>query len=171
MNGPRPVEPPKPQPTNNPTPFRSPRKDFMLYNIINPSDPMTFRAPDLQIAALSMFLLSEGKFGADSLEDGGEDVPIFITGGAQAWWGERFDETIDAAIMRRADAIADALDSLVYGEQDLRVDFDAQLSAIEDETARSAFIRDWNEDHRVSDNNIADAAAGISEQLREKFAA
>lgn len=143
----------------------------MLYDIINPSDSMTFRAPDLQVAALSMFLLSEGKFGADCREDGGENVPIFALGGAQAWWDSKFDEPIDAAIIRRAGEVADALDSLVYGDWSTRSIFERELATIGGDEARQDFIHEWNDENRSSTNEIGAAASGIADQLREKYAA
>lgn len=143
----------------------------MLYDIINPSDTMSFRAPDLQVAALSMFLLSDGKFGADCREGGGEDVPIFLLGGAQAWWDEKFDTSIDETIIRRAVDVADALDSIVYGDWGSRPHFEQQLKAFEDEQARRDFIETWNDEHRSSMNNVVEVASGIAEQLREKYAA
>lgn len=147
------------------------RKTFMLYDIINPSDCVTFRAPDLQVAALSMFLLSEGKFGADCREGDGENVPIFLMGGAMEWWDGKFDEKIDNAIVRRAGEIADALDSVVYGDWGTRPVFERELEAIEGDEAKRAFVDEWNDEHRSSMNNIRSAATGIAAQLREKYAA
>jgi len=143
----------------------------MLYDILNPSDPMSFRAPDLQIAALSMFLLSNGKFGADCREGGGEDVPVFLFGGAQAWWDEKFDTSIDDTIIRRAGEVADALDSIIYGDWGSRPRFEQQLEKIGDAQARRDFIDTWNDEHRSSLNNVVEVASGIAEQLREKYAA
>lgn len=144
----------------------------MLYAIINPSDDLTFEAPDLEVAALSIFLLSNGQYGADCQEDGvrDADVPIFLMGGAQAWWGARFTQSIEEAIKARAADIATALDSLVYGSVADRAAFDAMQSSLETDAERRAHAEDWADRKRSSDADIAGTAAEIAANLRRLYA-
>ena len=60
----------------------------MEYELINPSDPYTFIAADYETAVLAVFCLGPA-YGARP-KDGGEDVPIFLFGGAVKWYAEKF---------------------------------------------------------------------------------
>lgn len=60
----------------------------MEYEFINPSDRYTFIAADYETAVLAVFCLGPA-YGAKPKDDG-EDVPIFIFGGAvEPWNGTR----------------------------------------------------------------------------------
>ena len=50
----------------------------MLYELINPSDPVTFEAPDLKVAALVTIILGQGQYGAQPVDDSAEGVPIML---------------------------------------------------------------------------------------------
>ena len=84
----------------------------MLFDIVSPEpESAVFEAPDLQIAALTMFLLTNGQYGADCMESD-LYVPVFLAGGALEWWRSQFDGTIEGAVVARAAEVADALESL-----------------------------------------------------------
>lgn len=89
----------------------------MKFNIVNPSDPYTMEAPDLEIAAVAGCFLGVGKYplagiGADS----GEHVPGFMYGGHDEWFTEQFGsnflETSERVIEQRGEELALALDSV-----------------------------------------------------------
>lgn len=96
----------------------------MKFEIINPSDPYTMEADDLQIAAVAVCLLGDGKYAAKGVEaDSGQDVPIFLFGGVDEWFTEKFGmdyfETASHTLNNRNDALARAFESvkLARGER------------------------------------------------------
>ncbi|MGQ3051056.1 MAG: hypothetical protein ACT6S0_04665 [Roseateles sp.] len=89
----------------------------MKFNLINPSDAYHFEADDLEIAAVMVCVLGAGKYGADPLgADRANGVPVFIFGGHDAWFTERFgrsfEGTVEHCLETRADALARAFDSV-----------------------------------------------------------
>lgn len=90
----------------------------LQFELVNPSDPYTFTAPNLETAALAVVLLGRGRYGAKSL-DGGKDVPIFLLGGHDEWFTENFGRTVQESLDHIAhEAIAACLDTLaIDGER------------------------------------------------------
>lgn len=90
----------------------------LRFELINPSDPYTFTAPDLETAALAVVLLSRGQYGGKSL-DGGNDVPIFLFGGHNEWFTEKFGRTVQESLDHIAhEAIAACLDTFTLGREE-----------------------------------------------------
>lgn len=87
----------------------------MKFEIVNPSDPYTMQADDLRIAALACILLGEGKYGLRS-EDGSTAMPLFILGGHDAWFVEKFGATLqhvyDSIVADSLPALAACLESV-----------------------------------------------------------
>lgn len=137
----------------------------MLYDLVNPSDAVTFVAPDLKIAACVTILLGGGQYGADPIEEGAESVPIMIFGNGDAWWTEHFDEPRDGVVERHADAIAEALRTVCYGGSKTRALFDSALAAIDDPEKKAAFVAEWNDRHRTSLNNIMGRAQDLAARV------
>lgn len=92
----------------------------MKYEITNPSDPVFMQAPDLEIAAIAVVLLGEGKYGAEATDGVSPSVPIFLLGGADEWFtetlGRSIVDTIGSVKATRMDALAAALESVAYPE-------------------------------------------------------
>ena len=89
----------------------------MKFDICNPSDPYTMEAPDLEIAAVAVSLLGDGRYPLTGLgDDKGQDVPPFLFGGHDEWFtskfGMNFEETVTKAIRHRSQELAAALDSV-----------------------------------------------------------
>jgi len=94
----------------------------MKFELINPSDPYTLEADDLEVAAVACCFLGDGKYGLDALgEDAnkGNNVPIFLLGGHDEWFmskfGRNFDATAEHVLDHRKEALARAFDSLTLG--------------------------------------------------------
>lgn len=131
----------------------------MIYEVINPSDAVTFEAPSDRIAQLATLLLGEGAYGLER-EDGARDVlPIFLFGGADQWLSEHFPEGYGEAVDADGLEIAKALRSLGYCK--VR-DRKAMIAAIGTDAA--ALAR-WNDVKRSSLNNIGKRAQQIAEAL------
>ena len=82
----------------------------MKFEISNPSDPYEMEVPDLEIAAIVICLLGNGKYGGKSL-DGSPDVPFFLFGGADEWFtatfGTDYETTVTSALhSRNAELVA-----------------------------------------------------------------
>lgn len=119
----------------------------MKFEIINPSDPYTMETDDLQIAAVAVCLLGDGKYAAKEIDgDTGQDVPIFLFGGVDEWFTEKFGmdygETASHTLNNRNDALARAFESVTLGRAE-----------------------------RSSLNDIGGRAQAIAKAIREKAAA
>lgn len=92
----------------------------MKFEIVNPSDPYTIEADDLQIAAVAICLLGDGKYmGKGVGDDAGQEVPFFLFGGLDEWFTEKFSmgyfATATHALNNRNDALARAFESVTLG--------------------------------------------------------
>jgi hypothetical protein len=143
----------------------------MYYELVNPSDPVTFQAPDLKIAALVTLILGHGQFAANPEDENAEGVPLMLFGGAEEWWNERFQEPMENAGDRDRERLAIALRSVCYGSTTDRKLYDSALLAITDPEKRAGFIAEWNDRHRSSMNNIMGRAHSIAERLEQPAAA
>lgn len=143
----------------------------MYYNLVNPSDPVTFEAPDLKIAALVTLILGHGQYAADPYDDSAEGVPLMPFGGAEEWWNEHFQEPMENAWKSDRERLAAALRSVCYGSITDRELYDSALRAITDAEKRAGFIAEWNDCNRSSMNNIMGLAHSIAERLDQPAAA
>lgn len=139
-------------------------KEYML---INPSDPYTFEAEDFETAALVVFSLSTAY--AAEPKDGGEEVPIFLFGGAEKWFTETFSKTFEEAISDpgTVEKLAQALASMMLGDFKDRARYNAALEAITDPEKKAAFIEKWQDGHS-SLNNIGGSAHAMARALRTR---
>jgi hypothetical protein len=91
---------------------------LLRFELVNPSDPFTFTASSLEVAAQAVLLIGEGTFGGKSL-DGGTDVPIFIFGrDPDPWFQENFGKTAEESFDTRDDnALAECFESFTLGRE------------------------------------------------------
>jgi len=94
----------------------------MQFEIINPSDPYTMTAPDLEVAAVAVSLLGDGKYPLKGLgDDAGQDVPPFLFGGHDEWFASKFgmnyEATAEHVLNHRAGELAESLDSVTLGKE------------------------------------------------------
>lgn len=95
----------------------------MNFDLMNPSDPYTLEADDLQVAAVACCLLGNGKYGLTGLgDDAGQDVPVFLLGGHDEWFvskfGMNYEDTATHALNHRNDALARAFESVTLGSEE-----------------------------------------------------
>lgn len=135
----------------------------MEYELKNPSDPYTFLAEDLEVAALTVFSIST-LYGAEAKE-GGESVPIFLFGGAKEWYLERFGRTLDDGRKAKREELVSALSSMMYGGFEDRRRYEAALSAITDPEKKEEFITEWQDGHS-SLNDIGTYCHELAKRLR-----
>lgn len=138
----------------------------MQYELDNPSDPYTFIAENREIAALTVFLLGTA-FGATP-QNGGDNVPVFIFGGAAEWYKETFSRTPDEGMTALEPGVSAALASFMLGHFEDRRRYEAALNAITDDDKRKVFIDEW-QDGRTSLNNIGGYAHQLAERINAKI--
>lgn len=136
-----------------------------VYEFNSPSDPYTFEAPDLDVAAVVTFLVGGGQAGATPV-DGGDEVPIFLFGGSEAWVQTKFGRDLEpwfaVTMATRKSEIIASLESFLHGEERDRSFWG--LASREDRAA-------YNEKRRSSMNAIGKRAFALAENLRAKEAA
>jgi hypothetical protein len=146
----------------------------MIFDIINPSDACLMISDDFEAAAVAICLLGEGKYGLEQLDakplDKPLEVPMFLFGGHEEWFKTTFghDFETSAKIYRdqKTDALASALDSVVYGKlSDLKA-YDDAMELITQVDGRNEFKRRWNDRKRGSMNNIGKRAYALAKALR-----
>lgn len=143
----------------------------MLFNIVNPSDPYTIEAPSLDVAAVASILLGQGRYPFDSL-DGGENVPLFMFGGADKWTKTHFDETLMELSNRVMDTklseVVECLDSVLYGNEQDRVSFFAETNGM-DRPNFEAHRMMRQDSKRSSMNDIGERAYRMAAKLRKSI--
>jgi hypothetical protein len=135
-----------------------------VYELINPSDPYTFEAPDILVAGVAVCMLSSA-FGANRISDDIDESTPVIFG-----WQEWLDSHgIDAAWVKAHRAeIADALDSFLIGDANGRVDVQTMLAELPEEK-REAWRAQRQDRHRTSMNKIGEGAYVLAKQLRDNL--
>ena len=132
----------------------------MLYEIINPSDAVTFHAPDDKIARAVVLGLGGGKYGLKRWEDGkSTDVPCLLLflpeAGVRslliAWFGST---DLKVFLAEHRTEIVAALESCQNVGPGKREDYEAKLAAQPTAAKRRAFAKLYEDGHRSSMNMI-----------------
>lgn len=89
------------------------------YEIVNPSDKCFLTSPSLLLAAVAICLLGEGSYALTDTETGEKAVPLFLFGGHDAFFQEKFGITLNDAIGQctapeNAPQLAEVLQSVEY---------------------------------------------------------
>lgn len=140
----------------------------LLYEIINPSDPVTILAPSFEAATVATLLLGRGQYAAQPVDHEGEEVPLFLFGGFEAWFEKRFgrkEDELGAFIVEHRRDTIETLRSACTGKATDRKLFDAALAAITDDEKRKAFLAEWDDKKRSSINAIANRSHAMAESL------
>jgi hypothetical protein len=140
----------------------------MLYEVNNPSDPISFECEDDTVAAVAGLFLGEGFYGVED-EQGKRVLPVLAFGGEaslQAWLKEQ-KLNLDEFMAIRSLDVAACLESTMVAQPGMRA---AVLAAIgtEDPNERLAAIRRFNDKKRSSLNDIAARAHAMAKALRLK---
>ncbi len=130
----------------------------MIYEIINPSDAITFRADDEKVAVALAILLGNGQYGLHR-EDGKKDYPFLLFANEEQIneclkpYFNNVEEMFEYAKDHAEDMVI-AFDSVVTADKSWRIDYDKALELITDEKERQKYKDDFNDRHRSSMNNI-----------------
>jgi hypothetical protein len=140
-----------------------------VYELINPSDTVTFEADSFLIASLATILVGEGQYAAKAVGGSADqNVPFFMFGtedDLQQWFYERFKVSMGQELFKQyAQPVATCLDSFVYGN---REDYLAAQAAITDEDKRKQNIAEWDDRHRTSMNQLVKRARMLANNIRK----
>jgi uncharacterized Rossmann fold enzyme len=135
----------------------------VLYEIINPSDPITVEADDETVACVSVLVIGEGRYGLKD-QDGRTVCPLFLFGGAMEWLAKRGVE-IQSYLRDHETEIVACLESAAIGSVADRIGIIAAIGATGD---KRAALRRWNESRRTSVNDICGCAHRFAQRLRTR---
>lgn len=125
-----------------------------VWELINPSDAITFRATP-EIAALIASAMLSALYFVRSVT--GEDPPALP---------ERSETELAEASFRAA--YADAWASFAVVRPSRRAAYDAEMAAIDDAAARRTFRADWHARARTSTNDICAECWEFAERIRAR---
>lgn len=141
----------------------------MIYNIINPSDRVSFEANDLRIAQVACLLLGEGQYGLRN-EEGEEVLPILVFGGASEWLFENgFIEDpndhqgLNAFVEANKEALAAVLETTIVADTPAARE-KAKEFALQGDYLQG--LQQWNDAKRSSMNDIAGRAFALARHFR-----
>lgn len=137
----------------------------MIYKLVNPSDPYTFKADTYEIAALTALCMGT-QYGAMP-KTGDETVPVFLFTDAEEWYKENFNCSIEDGLRANREIVADALSSMLYGGFEERETYEMALESITDTEKEKVFKEKWHDRHS-SLNDIGSYAHKMAEILKSQ---
>lgn len=145
----------------------------MLFSIINPSDPYTMRASELEVAAVAVGALGFGKYGLEEISgDRSGQVPMFLTDGHDAWYmkqfGRTFEQSVNYVMANRFDEFVKALTSVHIGTPADKAAFDERAKQCPDEEALVELLHELHDAKRTSSNDIGRQAWNMAQVLVEQ---
>lgn len=146
-------------------------ENWSVWDLINPSDKITFRAPDLQIALVSVICVGNGAFAAHQLPIGaGPGVPFMwrsqdLDEFCTAQWGIGWEQVEARVINDRHVELCESLSSFMYGDAGDRKLIEELLAALPDDEARSTRLAEWNDERRTSTKNIVGSAMALAARV------
>jgi hypothetical protein len=139
----------------------------MLYEIVNPSDPITFEAEDPKVATAVGILLGRGAFSVVGEND--ERVLPILLFASEEQTEQIIEDTFGDYEKWNSEnrlAVAEALESVMVCEISDRRALNAEFEGLSRDE-KVARLRRFNDEQRSSMNDIAGAAFSAAEQLRK----
>lgn len=138
---------------------------LMLYEIINPSDPVTIEAEDLEVARAACLLLGRGAYGLRDADDN-EALPLFIFGSDEAFeaWEKAEGFSIERVMGAKLTEVIACLRSAMCCEMRDRIAIRAAVGDDPEALAR------YNDARRSSLNDICGRAFAIAKGMERKAA-
>ena len=136
----------------------------MIYNLVNMSDPYTFKADTLEVAALVCTVLGGGQYGVRSVDD--ELVVPICFGGIDEWFTNNFGHGVQKSADLHTEEdnlrynLITAFRSVVIGRLHEREEFDISYSSVSNPEEWRAKRHD---DRRTSMNDIGGRALQIAD--------
>lgn len=140
-----------------------------LYELVNPSDAYTLRAESRAVACAAALVLGAGAYALEDLSSpyaADQGMPLFLLGGGQEWFLERFGVAFASFLATRGEEIAACLDTVVIGKVPDRLLYDEAMALITEADSREKWAAVWHERKRTSLNDIGARARKLSARLR-----
>lgn len=139
-----------------------------IWNISNPSDPVTLKSDDHLLVALATCILGRGKYAAEEI--GGErKVPFFLFGGSDDWFKDTFNQSFEEAFTAAdQEKLADVLDTAALGSPSQREGYDKILDRLDTPEERNQWRAEYHDKERTSLNNICSYAWAYAEAIRQQ---
>lgn len=144
-----------------------------IYEIVNPSDPITFEAKDDLVAEACCLLVGDGKYGLtrkggnDEDEDIGAMIAFMGGDNAEAYLKDRFGDLGEFYKEHSLDMAA-ALDSFLTMDTGERKDYKLAIEMIDDPEKKQKYRDEVQGRRRSSMNDIAGYAWKYAGKFREK---
>ena len=138
-------------------------RTLMVYEFINPCDPYTFEAPDQEVAALVVGAMGTA-YGAEMKDDENQNIPVFILGGYDAWYKDKFGRTVEEGLEARKQDLAAALSSFLYGRPDDRKLYNLAMKGISNPETRKQYAEEWH-NRRTSMSDLGKKAWMLGEKI------
>lgn len=137
-----------------------------VFDISNPSDPLTMLAPSLAIAGFAICIISPS-LGVSNEALG--DSPVMF--GWKEWLDSHCGQDHTAYLDANHVAIVAALRSVCLGKAADRADFDSAVRAIDDPAKLATFIAERNDRRRSSLNDIETACHRMATLIEDRIKA
>ena len=146
----------------------------MIFDVINPSDAITFESENPAAMQVAFLLVTDS--GMIGLEAVGPDAPhvldrgfMYGTDGGEVYLAKLLNgyKDLEDFIMKNWEVMAASLESIVYGAPGDRTRFNTATEGMDAERLRS-FRADWNDQKRSSMNNYHAAAIRTAKIIRER---
>lgn len=141
-------------------------KNITAWELINPSDKITFTGDDFKLVTIAVCLVGNGAYGGKEIQ-GTRETPIFLFGGIDKWfienYGSNFEDTFKSSDKKQ---LADILDSFTLGGYEDFITYNKEAENIPPLELKK-FKEAWN-NKRTSMNNICARAWEIADSLRNR---
>lgn len=141
---------------------------MMIYEVINPSDMVTFLSDDDKIAYACTVLVGNGRYGCKNLETH-ESLPcllLFVSAEEfEQLAADYLGEAFGSFIHNNREVIKGVLSSFSYCSAKDRRTYDDAISAITDPAQLAAFKAKHDDKNRTSMNQIVNRAWDISKGI------
>lgn len=143
-----------------------------MWEVINPSDAVSFTTDDVRIAIGVTALVGEGHYGLQ--DEKGREYPAMLLFMDMEQIGKHLcphfnslKEMLDYLGAHPDKTIA-ALESFALASIPQRIDFEKALEAITDEEKRRKYVAEFNDRHRTSVNDICAHARALVKVYQKK---
>ena len=146
---------------------------MILYDLVNPSDAVTFYASSREVALVVTFMLGRGMYAANAIDEDGRtledsdlDIPLFIMGyGIDDFLDENDISLNDTADDHRQEII-ESFESFCTGTARERRLFESALSYMDDQEQKGSFVAEWDDRQRSSLNDITNSAYELAKGMK-----
>ncbi len=148
------------------------RMILMIYEVVNPSDAITFKTDYEKVAVATVILLGEGQYGLRR-EDGKKDYPFLLFVKGQEQINEHLKPYFNSVhemfeyTKVHAKQIAEAFDSVVTADESWHIEYEKTLELLSDEAERQRYKDEFNDRHRSSLNNIYACAQSMKKRFED----